>query len=237
MADSPGLFTYIPPVGNNVVLVPGQIGGAATLGSALTISFALPGNVAAGNVVLVGVNVYTAGGTGTTFAAANLTKSAGTATIGIISLDASINATTTLVGCAVFRVPITGTGSLTLTFTVNTGANCRMIMGCAEYTGENATPLDAGGSGSGSGTGTTHTTGSISAVAQGVIFYCAAELASTNFTRTLSDTVVFKVDTGGSTFTGVIQYKIDNSSPNTLTDTTGADSSAWRCAYATYKTS
>jgi hypothetical protein len=197
----------------------------------------MPGNVTSGNNVIIGINLFhNAGGT-FNFITSDLTKSAGTATIGTIALDASLAAGASTIGTAIYRVPVTGTGSLTLLYTMTGQAsNHSLQMGCAEFSGLNATPLDGAGSGSNSGTGTNHTTGSLTSTVPGMIYYAATELSDANFTRTISDTTVKNDQSGATLFTGLVQFKLISTTPNTLTDVTGADSVAWKVAYATYKT-
>lgn len=226
--------TAAVPTDNNVALVSGQSGGTITgpAGGSITESFAMPGNVTSGNVVMVGVNYFCS--SAYTFNLADITKS-GTATIGTVVLDAAFSPGNTRSGSAIFRVPITGTGSLTIIFTRNGASSGFIQIGCAEFSGMNASPLDAASTNN--GTGTDHTTGSLTTSVPGMIFYSASEVASSNFVRTISDTTVRNDQSGSNDFTGLIQFKRISTSPNTLTDTTGADSSAWQVAYGKYKTS
>ena len=215
---------------NNVALVAGHLGGdtgtwprTSTLGG---------NNVTSGNTVLCGVGIY---GNGHTFSAAGLTKTAGSSTIGTITLDQSANGGTADVGVAIYRIPITGGGTLTLSFDGEGDIDIDfVIIGCAEFSGVHATPLST--TSTTTGTGTSHSTGSVATTDVGVMMYVATEIIGSDMTRTYSDQLIHKTDTASSTFTGIIQYKIINSSPNTLTDTTGSQSGLWKVAYALYKT-
>lgn len=226
---------------NNAAIVSGHLGGVAGATSA-TLDFSFSGaNVTSGNTVICGVSDLS----GPTFAAGFVTKTAGTSTIGTVALDQTES--TRLTPVAIYRVPITGTGTVTITYNPANGANYR-LMGCAEFTGVNATPLSTHGSAFSSVNGTLHSTGSVSTTDVGVMFYVASENPNADFTRTFSDVSVYSVGTGGSTATIGVQYKIINASPNTLQDCTGAtptlpggacntggDSEEWNVAYALYK--
>jgi hypothetical protein len=224
---------------NNVALVGGHTDGTnGATASTLAISFS-GASVTSGNTVFCGVSDLSF----PVFAAGFLTKTAGTSTIGTVAMDQSSG---TNAGVAIYRVPITGTGTVTLTYNPANGANYR-LMGCAEFSGVNATPLSTHSAVTG-GPGTLHTTGSITTTDIGVMIYMAAETPNNDFTRSWSDQIIYHIDTGGSTNTGILQYKIINASPNTMQDCTGAtptlpggacntggDSESWDIVYALYK--
>lgn len=226
---------------NNAAIVGGHLGGASAATGA-TVAFSFAGaTVTSGNFIFCGVNDLSA----PAYVAGFLTKTAGTSTIGTVVLDQS---RATNASIALYRIPVTGTGTITLTYNPANGANYRNI-GCAEFTGINATPLSTN-SGLAGGSSALHSSGSITTTDVGVMIYVASEVPNADFTRTLSDQLIFKVDTGASTSTIVVQYKIINSSPNTLQDCTGAtptlpggacntggDSELWDIVYALYKSS
>lgn len=228
---------------NNVAIVSGHVGGTNSA-PASTTSFSFAGaNVTSGNTVLCGVMDLGL----STFSALFLTKTAGTATVGTIALDQGLIGTASGSNTGIYRIPITGTGTVTLTY--NDGTSNYIVLGCAEFSGVNATPLSTTSTAAG-GPGVLHTTGSITTTDVGVLFYVASEAPNADFTRSWSDTIVFHVDTGASTGTAIIQYKIINASPNTMQDCTGAtttlpggtctvggDSELWNIAYALYKSS
>lgn len=217
---------------NNVVVI-GTPGGIKA-DNATLVAYPMPSNVTSGNVVMVGVAQALDGWTP---AFGDLTKTAGTATIGTVVLDQSTANSSAGRGLAIFRVPITGSGSLTLSCTNAGRGGNYWALGAVEFSGFNATPLSTTSTNTGL-TSATATTGSISTTNPGVIFFVSAAINLTDFTYTASDTIVFSVGTASTTMTGIIQYKIINSSPNTLTATTGADVAAsWYDAYAAYKSS
>ena len=225
---------YTISASNNVAIVSGHLGGATTTaGSTVAFSFA-GASVTSGNTVLCGVNAYNDGNS-LTFTAGMLTKTAGTSTVGTVALDQSSNiASAGQLGVALYSIPISGTGTITLTFNPSQ-SNEYWQIGCGEFTGLNASRLST--TSTTSGTSANHTTNSVTTTDVGVMVYTATEIATGDFTRTYSNTLIYKLDTGNSTYSGIIQYKILNSSPNTLTDTTGTSSLPWKVAYALYKTS
>lgn len=189
-------------------------------------------SVSAGNSVLIAaIGVNTTGAL--SFSAAGVTQIAGTATIGTPVMVRHTDGTTALdMTSAHFIVPITGSGSIGLR--VAASATCYMIVGALEAHNLNASPLD--GNNIATGTGTTHSTGAITTTNWGLIMYGSQEQVGADFTRTYSDTLIFKVDTASTDFTGCIQYKLTSSNSNTLTDTTGAQSGPWQATWAAYKT-
>lgn len=96
-------------------------GGGVTFDNVSSASRAFPGNVTSGNTVTGQVSKYDPSSTG--FAAGNLTKTAGSSTIGTVTLrDQAQNATDTAHNAGVFTIPVTGTGSLTLQVTSTAGS-------------------------------------------------------------------------------------------------------------------
>jgi hypothetical protein len=117
--------------------------------SAATITFTA--NVTAGNSVKVMCARLDASGA-KAFVASDCTKSAGTATIGTITLDKQANNATTGANAAgVWTVPITGSGSLTVR--VGGTAGSYFVMDAGEYT--NADTVDGTPAGAISNTATT----------------------------------------------------------------------------------
>lgn len=223
--------------GNNAALVGSNLGGTDTGGTdATSLAYSLGGNtVTNGNFVFLGVIAAPGDGQAVTFTAGQLTKTAGTSTVGTIVLDAHVDPTSTLSGCAVYRIPVTGTGTITLTWASGNGHPYFLLIGAAEFTGINATPL--GPAGTNTGTSATASSGSVSTPTNGVMIYASSEQSVGNWTRTLSDSNIYHVDTGASTITGIVQYKIVNSSPNTMTSSLESSSIQWFVSYAEYKTS
>lgn len=198
-----------------------------------TIAYDLGGvSVTNGNVIFVGVGAVSSDGHALTFATGQLTKTAGTATIGTVSLDQQQNPTTTIVGCALYRVPVTGSGTLTLTW--NSGGNPYFLI-IEELECANVNTGSLGPGGVASGNSTTASTGSITTTVPGIIVYVSNEQSTVLWTRTFSDTLVYKDDDGAAVMTGIMQYKLQSSSPNTLTSSLEPGGVQWYVAYQQYK--
>lgn len=125
-----------------------------TQDNATAVSKVFAGNVTSGNLITVGCSRFN-GGANTAFVAGDCTKSAGTATVGTITLDKQANVNTTNPNQAgVWSVPVTGTG--TCTMRVAGAAASYYALGIGEYSG-----TDVGASrveSSNSNTATTNTT-------------------------------------------------------------------------------
>lgn len=83
--------------------------------NATSISLAFTGNVTAGNLLIIMADKYSP--SNDAFAAADCTKSAGTATIGTITLDVSQNVNASgsdYMANGIWSVPVTGSGSCTI---------------------------------------------------------------------------------------------------------------------------
>jgi len=219
-----------PAAGNNVVVVAATKGGLYDDGS--TVAFNMNGaNVTSGNVVFCGVSQ----GSEVTYTAGMLTKTAGTSTVGTIALDKTY-AKTGGPTVGIYRIPVTGTGTLTLTFNPDSGNY--LVMGCVEFSGINASPVsttNGTATGTGSGGSAIETTGSVSSTDLGVMIYCACEASTDDYTRTaISDVEVFKSNSASAHQTGLVMYKVINSSPNTLTNT-WPENVVWSLCYQLYK--
>lgn len=217
---------------NNITVV--HANGTDNGGTAqATIAYNFGGvTVTSGNVIFVGVGAVTSDGHALTFSTGQLTKTAGTATIGTVVLDEQQNPTTTIVGCALYRVPVTGTGTLTLTWN-SAGNPYYLIMEELECANVNTASLGPGAVASGNST--TASTGSITTTVPGIIVYVGNEQSTVLWTRTYTDTLVYKDDDGANVMTGIMQYKLQTSSPNTLTSSLEPGGVQWYVAYQQYK--
>lgn len=195
--------------------------------------------VVAGNTLLIGVVGVNASGT-LIYSAAGVTQTSGTATIGTVSMDKTDPGASSGLSDAIFRVPITGSGSIVIQIatTAAVSGTAYLIAGVAEVQNLNASPLDTVNSSAITGNSNIGSTGPITTSALGIIVMTATEAAGTNFARTtpITNNFIFKIDTAGTDFTGCVLYCITTSTSNTLTEQTGAISSPWQVAYAAYKT-
>lgn len=104
--------------GSGIVAVSGQAGGTESPADDTSVTKAFAGNVTAGNLIVIKAGKYNST-TDVTFTSANCTKSAGTATLGTISLDvqvglASTPASAEYIHVGIWSAIVTGSGSLTM---------------------------------------------------------------------------------------------------------------------------
>ncbi|MGO8989071.1 MAG: hypothetical protein ACLQGU_19745 [bacterium] len=157
-------------------------------------------------------------------AVADVSKTAGTATIGTIYRDVYTAGTSGTVGLAVLRASVTGSGSLTMTF--NPGIT-NIAFGVAEYSGIASGPV--GATDTDTGTGTAQTTHGISNTSGSVIIYIASELSTGSHLRAFSDNMLINSN-DGTGFTFGAQYKITTATPTTMTSTWPESVQWWTCA-------
>lgn len=106
--------------------VSGQVVGNNENDGVLSVTF--PGDVTAGNLVVILAGGYQVGG----ITVGDVTKTGGTATIGTVTLDRDY--TNGDFDSAVLSVPVTGTGTLTITY--NSGNTTQGVcLSAVEYTG------------------------------------------------------------------------------------------------------
>lgn len=227
------LTLFASPVFAAIARVQGS--GFAVRPGAGSFAFSTTGNVTNANVVIVAVTVFDNGGNpGTT----TLAKSAGTSTIGTVVTDISYSATYVAgVKMYIFRVPITGTGSLTLTLTNSVGTDGFWTGGWEEYSYLTSFSLD-GSTTANHATGTSGSTNSVTSTAAtggGVITALISEAATVNgFARTFSDNAIFHSE-DTSKVTGIDEDKLVSSGSFTITSGFAGNSWAWDAIAQAYK--
>lgn len=230
-----GFFKELESSGavNNITVVHANgmdNGGSAT--GAITYNFG-GFSFTSGQVIFLGVVASPGDGNAITFTTVQISKTTGTGSIGTVSLDQQQNPTTTIVGCALYRINVTGNGTLTLAWTAGNGHTYYLLTGDATCSGVAASPLGTGSVASGNST--TASTGSITTSTPGIIVYVGCEQSQNNWTRTFSDTLCYKDDAASTSITGIVQYKLQSSSPNTLTSSIEPGGVQWYVAYEQYK--
>lgn len=204
------------------------------------ISLAFASDVTAGNLIVIGCGRY-ANGADTAFVAGDCTKSAGTATLGTITLDKQINvATTNPVQAGVWSVPVTGTGSLTMQVAGPTGSF--FILAIGEYSGVDTSATRVDGSNGSSATTATSpaVTGAVSSTADALFFATlAADSANANLNPVVGNsfTEIFQSVDGTAHMTGEISRRVVASSTNTEGSwtITITNLNGWATALAVYK--
>jgi hypothetical protein len=144
-------------------------------------TYALPNSVAVGDLVIVGA----AGNTSTDWVAGDLTKTAGTATLGTISLDFATNDANDC-RIAVWSAIVTGAGTLTLQ--VASGGNYG-VMGVEVYTGTWDSSRKETSASANFTTSTTPSSGNASSAGGGLFFGVLS--VSNGVTVTLTEDAAF----------------------------------------------
>jgi hypothetical protein len=204
-----------------------------------TISVAMSSNVTAGNVVIVGGICTIAFEDPDPFVSGDCTKIAGTATIGTITLRAVFEQDRgdgVLHELAIWEVPITGTGSLTMQITNDTTLNNAHIA-AAEYTSDVGTiTFVAGQTSSATGTGTAAASGTVTTTRNGIIFgVMAVDTAeSTTLTPDAAFTTVFEEENGFDEHVGACADRVVTGSVADSADWTLQQSHFWTALAAAF---
>lgn len=200
-------------------------------------TIAFPNNVVNGNLILVSaVKLVTAS---EPFAAGDLTKSAGTATVGTIALDVSRDQA--IAGAnrhaGVWSIPITGSGSLTLQLATTDGT-AAVFIAIVEYAemDTSGSRLAASNSNSSSSTTTTPDAGSAASGQSGVYF--AVLNTGTGGGQTITESAEFNLigeAEGAGTVGGSAVDKIVNSSQTWTPSWTTSTAFSFAAAVGVYK--
>lgn len=202
-----------------ITLVTGQAAGA-NADNATSVSRAFPGNVTAGNRIVIGIAKYSPSVDAPVVG--DISKSAGTCTVGAFTLDRnqSYNWTgTEYVHAAIFSAPVTGSGSCTIT--VGGGvAGCYWNIGISEFASSNGS-ITVGNVNSGQGNSAAADSGNVTSTG-GAVFIGAMGLISTGAITITPDgafSEIYEEQDGSTHMTGSIIYRI------VTTGTT--DSASW----------
>lgn len=209
--------------------------------NATTVALAFPTGetVTSGNSVLVGCATWWGAGGGETHAAGDLTKTAGTATVGSAVKDVEV----TPIDCdgggamcnsTIFRIPITGTGTLTLTV-LNNGAESLTCV-AQEYSGFDATtPLQ--GSNTGSNTSGAPTTGTVAGTGEGLFFGALGigTAAAITVTQGADFDSLYEMESGVTFMAGGHEERIVTSDTTDAADWTSPTTERWTAAVGFYQ--
>lgn len=205
------------------------------------VSRAYPANVTAGNLLLVAGMKFNDGSDA--FVAGDLTKTAGTATIGTIAMDVSVNFDVDgglhFIASAVWSIPVTGTGSCTLQVG-GAPANSYLLIGSDEYTsGNGQIVLEPGVTSTGSALTGAPATGDITSAgsAQSVFFGAVALDASIGITITpdAAFTQVYEDEAGLTDMCGSVIRQIVNTAVTDAASWTAPTLNQWAAVVASYK--
>lgn len=215
--------------GGSIAFVAGQNASEQSVTANTLPTLAIPSSVTSGNAVIIQVVCFSSGSTPTISLP---TKSSGTATIGTVVQDNTGLATSGATNWrfSIFRMPITGSGTLTVGFTVALCDDSGSAI--SEYSG--ITAVDVAPTVT-TGTSVTESTGSITTSAGGMVTQISSEASTGNFTYTQSDVSDANFPNGASQMTYQAQHKITSSAGSyTLTAGT-ANSWFWGSLAVAYK--
>jgi GH18 family chitinase len=220
----------VPAQSGGITMISGQNTGLQFNNNSTTIAF--PNSVTSGNTIIVTTSIEDAGKAPTI---PTITKSSGTATIGTVVTDGDYNGSwstaTTSNRMNVFRVPITGSGTLTLNISTNGEYNTVSI---AEYSGFDASPVD-GAQVTNSGTSSAMTTGNVTLSQTGMIVGFISHFSTGDFNySSTSDVIVDAQNGGASGTTSITEQSIRSAGAHAITATTGS-SWAWGALAVKYK--
>lgn len=202
--------------------------------SATSVALAYGSNVTAGNRLIVIVSRFTVATTDP-FVAGDLTKTAGTATIGTVALDAEDTNSTDAsnqVNVGIFSVAVTGTGSLTLGVAGNTGnywwINVTEWSGLADAAAEDSAVA--------TGTSTAASSGDATTAGAGLFIAAVASNApeAVTLTKDAAFTDLHEEEDGSAHAVGASAYRIVASGTTDAGTFTLGASHEWAAAIAAY---
>jgi len=161
--------------GGGVAPTPVQFKVNQAIGGSTTKAITFDSSVTNGNLIVVGVGGFLSNRNDVTLTAAMLTKTAGTSTVGTVQIDRESGRTDTDDDnpIAIFSVPVTGSGTLTLTLDISSiaGDSNFWMIGGVEYSGADVSGTRVNASNSANtSTNTTVSSGNVATGGAGIIF-------------------------------------------------------------------
>jgi hypothetical protein len=208
-----------------------QITGNTTDAGSGTANFAA---VTAGNLLVI----FVAKDASAAFAVGDISKSAGTATLGAFTLDSHaerINGAENI-ACAVYSAPITSSGSVTILFS----ATHYYWVGLAEVAGCDVSVARVDGQNTGNGITGLPVTGSVTSTAGAIFCGALATYSSGALTHTPGTgySQVYEEENGALHMTGSSETQIVATSTSDTADWNAPNmSAAWAACVAVYKDS
>jgi hypothetical protein len=220
------LTSAIKPTGGNVI---SSVGAANVV-----LAFPTGEDVTSGNHVVVGCATWW-GAAGGPYASTDLTKTAGTSTVGTVTLDSQYRTgADPFKEATVFSVPITGSGTLTLTV-ANAGIDGATCV-AQEYSGMDSTTR-VQDQNTGTGTSTTPATGTVAGTGE-VLFFGAhinASAVDAAITAGADFDGVGEQENGASWTSGAFEERIVTTDTTDAADWTLASSVQWAAAMGVYQ--
>jgi hypothetical protein len=219
-----------------ITRVVGQAGGDS-ISNATSAPKAFAGNVTAGNLVVVLVTKWNS--THTAIVVGDVSKTAGTATLGVWQMDRTDyqqSGAGNEMDTAIFSAPVTGTGSLTVA--VAGAAGCYWLIAVNEYAGADVSASRvAGGNGGGDANNGTPTTGTV-ASGMGAVFcgvLCTITGGATTHTPGADYTQIYEAEDGASFQTGSSEDRIVGVDTTDAADWLAPTTVPWAASLAVYK--
>lgn len=219
--------------------VAGQSTGGLA-GPATSMSLPYPGNVTAGDLLVIGVSRWHAGSSDA-IVVGDISQSAGTATLGSFTLDVDREwnfVSSDFLNSAVFSVPVTGTGSCTIQ--VGGGpSDASWIMGIQEYSGADTSGSRVLGTNEAQNTNTAPDSGTVAATGNVAFFGNMVNGAGTTVTTTEdgSFSLIFENENGTSNTAGSLIDRIVTSDTTDSASWTLGSSQSWIALLSVYKPS
>jgi hypothetical protein len=207
------------------------------LGAGVGVAVAYPGQVTAGNLLLIYGMKFSE--TVDPVVVGDLTKTAGTATLGTITLDETQNSNYSGTACeatAVFSVPVTGSGSCTMTLAGAT-AGAYLFVAVDEFSGVDTTGTRVDGINAGSGNTTAPDTGTVTSTAGALLAAAMANDAGVNeaITEDAAFTLEAESEDGATHAVGSAIFRIVTSSTGDSGSWGLAATRHWSASLAVYK--
>lgn len=207
--------------------------------ASFTVTQAFAGNITSGNRIVVMGVAWDGGSASNPFVAGDCTKTAGTATIGAVTLDVTrtfnhFGAESITVG--IWSAPVTGTGSCTMQVNSTASGGSYVLIGIAEMSSnEGAITLDQ--TTSAEGASGAPDSGSLTPAHADAVFMgaLATSVASpTTHTPDAAFTQVYEQEDGANHQTGSFIYRVVTSATADSASWTAPTTASWAAALAVY---
>lgn len=211
-------------------------GTGSNADGAQSIVLAFPGNVTAGNRIVIGIARYN--NDAQLPVVGDISKSAGTATLGAFTLDAVADNNfggSEHIYAAIYSAPVTGTGSCTITVT-NAWSGSYWNIGINEYHSDvGAITVEDGANTATGATGAAASANGTSAA--GAVFFGAGNFASSGAITITPDTAfsqVYEEEDGSAHSTGSFIDRIVSSGTTDAASWTAPTTTPWAAAVVVY---
>jgi hypothetical protein len=225
----------VPPTGVSPRLIQ-KAGGTADNTTSVVVAY--PADVVTGDLLVIAVVKYSP--SDDAFVVGDISKSAGTATLGSFTLDQNVNfdfqASSDRMAGAIYSAPVTAGGSCTITVG-GAVAGSFLVMSVSEWEG-----LDTGASrleDSDTGTGASGAPATATATSAGAALFAGIVLTNyavvTTHTPGADYNTLFESEDGATHATGSAEYRVVTAGTTDAADWVAPTTSDYACALAVYK--